>query len=111
MTLPSKPTEQEIREFVAKHRKLGHTLADILHKIVPQIHEIMETGIGWEILKGDVEKAGTLAVKVLRNENVSDTERFECKYLLFERLPSIAQKITDYYEAVGLIRKESGTGK
>ncbi|MDD5722716.1 MAG: hypothetical protein PHY29_03130 [Syntrophales bacterium] len=110
MTNNSKPSEQEIREFVAKHKSLGHSVAEILTKIAPEVKEIMETGVGWELLRGDVEKAGSLAIHVLKNENVTDVERFECKYLLFDRLPRIARKITEWYKAIGLIRSQSGKG-
>ncbi len=109
MSGPIKPSEQEIREFVAKHRSIGKTLADILGKIAPEVNGVIDTEIGWELIKGDYEHARNLAHKVL-SLKATDDEKVECKYLLFERIPRVAKRISDYLHAIALIRNESGTG-
>jgi hypothetical protein len=103
-----KPSEQEIRDFVSKHRNLGATLADVIGKIAPEVNEIISSGVGWQLIKADMERARDLAYKVL-SMAAKDEEKTECKYLLFQRLPRVANMIDTWLKAVELIRKDDGT--
>ena len=103
--MSEKPSEAKVREFCRTYGPMASKLAEILHKISPEVKMLTETKVGWELVEEDVERWKVLAVKVLAN-NATEPERQECKYLTFERIPHVANRIATYFKALGII----GTG-
>lgn len=100
--IPKKPTSKQIDEFLKKNTALGVRLREVLEKISPEVKAVLESGVGWELLKDDVDKWYPLAIKVLKLE-ATDIEKQECRYLTFERIPRTATKIATYYKAMGVM--------
>ena len=105
MSLPTPPSSVEIEDFLTKYGSLGKMLGSLIQKISPEVREILHTGIGWELIRGDVDRWKDLTIKVLSND-ATEGERQECKWLTFDRIPHVAKKITLWYQAMGEMRKK-----
>ena len=73
----------------------------ILEKIAPEVKGIISAG-GWEIVKHDIERWESGAIKVLTGK-ATEEEKQEVIYLSTIRLPDVMGKLTAWYKGIGFI--------
>lgn len=95
------PTEKEIKKFLEEWGEKGRVVKGILERTLPEINEL-KTGIGWEIVKSDVERATALIEKSIKGE-VTAEERAEVKYLYFTRIPRVVKLISTWINGLDAI--------
>jgi hypothetical protein len=102
-TEPKPPTHKEIEEFLDKYRKRGKIVTDLLEKLAPEITEITKSGFGWQLIKDDVARCVEMTEKTIKGE-ATDLERAEARYLMFERIPTVTKKMTQWLIGIEMIK-------
>jgi len=94
----------EIQRYLLQSRKRGVAILGILGKLAPFLNAVLNTEVGREILKDDILRADELLVKIY-DEEATDKERAEFRYLKEKRLPLIADRLREYLQRVEEVKK------
>jgi hypothetical protein len=96
-------TLTEIEKFLKMTRVRGGQIITILGRLHPNFETYMNTEVGRELLKRDVERCDELLEKIYL-ETSTDLERAEFR-LLKKRIEEIFTKVQNYMKNVNVIKQ------
>ena len=101
----TRPTLEDINAYLKKTGKKGSLALSILGKQEPFV-QALQSEVGFEILKDDVQRLDEIMVKIY-NENATPQELAEFRYLklrltkMKDRINTYIDKLTEVKSAVG----------
>ncbi len=95
-------TLTEIKKYLELTGKHGAQILSILGRVTPNIHAILETDVGREILKDDIARIQELMFLIYQ-EKQTDEDMAELRYLK-RRIGKISGRLSDYLEGTGEIK-------
>lgn len=91
----TKPSLNDLNDFLRRKGKKGSTILSILGKLEPFV-SAMQTEVGFEILKDDIARLEDLSIKIY-NEQATEMEMAEFRYLK-GRIEKVQSRINLYIE-------------
>ena len=101
---------EEVTRFLEGHKVKGPKLLSLLGKLYPHYHAVMETDIGKELLKKDMNRFSELWEKIFWGKASGD-EVIEFAFLRDIRLGPEINHIHAYLKAVREIKEATAIGE
>lgn len=100
-------TLNELERYLTLTGKRGSLAISTLGRLDSYIENVLNSEVGREILKDDVERIEDLLMKTYRGD-VTELEKAELRYLRDVRIPKILTKLRNYLEKINEVKKVVG---
>ena len=102
----NEPTSEQAIEFIAKYGRRASLTVNKLGGLVPFI-TAMNSSVGRELLKDDVDRMDVLLEKVYQ-ETANDQEKAEFRYLRDTRFPKVLDRLNNFIKLTQEIQTKTG---